>query len=181
MPRKDPESRREYAREYARSHADEARKRAREYYETHKDDPEFKRKLQERSLAWKRENPERVLEARRVRRRERMATDPSFVEATRAAKRRAAAKKIPAIKGLVAERKSAGCLCCPETELACLDFHHLNPAEKSFQITPYQLVHKSLESISAEIDKCVVLCANCHRKFHAGVITLQVAALSHQI
>lgn len=62
------------------------------------------------------------------------------------------------------------CICCGEDEPACLDFHHLDPNEKDFTVT--QSMNRKWESILAEIQKCVVLCANCHRKVHANLITL---------
>jgi hypothetical protein len=55
----------------------------------------------------------------------------------------------------------------------CLDFHHADPAEKD--IDPAQAVSLkgwSIDRIRAEIAKCAVLCANCHRKAHAGRLTL---------
>lgn len=44
------------------------------------------------------------------------------------------------------------------------DFHHLEPNEKDFTIAKSR---KSFESIKNELDKCVLLCANCHRIRHA--------------
>ena len=64
--------------------------------------------------------------------------------------------------------KSVGCLICKEAEPVALDFHHLDPTKKDG--TPFQQhsVKKALE----EAAKCVILCANCHRKVHAGLIVL---------
>lgn len=62
------------------------------------------------------------------------------------------------------------CICCGEDEPACLDFHHLDPNEKDFQIAGSQ--QRSWTKILAEIEKCVVLCSNCHRKVHADLICL---------
>ena len=57
------------------------------------------------------------------------------------------------------------CSVCPEHHPACLDFHHIDPSKKKWAIA--QMVHKiSLKSLKDEIAKCVVLCANCHRKKH---------------
>lgn len=53
--------------------------------------------------------------------------------------------------------------------MVCYDFHHLNPAEKDFQIA---LKIRSWKQIVAEAKKCCMLCVICHRKFHAGFITL---------
>lgn len=45
-----------------------------------------------------------------------------------------------------------------------LDLHHLNSQEKINSIA--HLAHRKLEKIVGEINKCVVLCAICHRRFH---------------
>ena len=44
------------------------------------------------------------------------------------------------------------------------DFHHIDPSQKDFAISKNTLV---FEKIKNELDKCIVLCANCHRKVHA--------------
>lgn len=63
------------------------------------------------------------------------------------------------------------CIICGEKEPICLDFHHINPEEKSFTIAKHQSLGK--EKLLAEIKKCVCLCSNCHRKVHAGIINLE--------
>lgn len=63
------------------------------------------------------------------------------------------------------------CLICGEKESVCLDFHHIDPKEKSFTIGKHQSLGK--EKLLAEIKKCVCLCSNCHRKVHAGIINLK--------
>lgn len=71
------------------------------------------------------------------------------------------------------EYKKGGCIICGEKELVCLDFHHLDSSEKDFDIGK-QFHIKQFSKIEEEIKKCVVLCANCHRKVHANIIKLQV-------
>jgi uncharacterized OB-fold protein len=44
------------------------------------------------------------------------------------------------------------------------DFHHLDPTRKDVQFTV--LRRRSWEAITQELDKCVLLCANCHRIRH---------------
>lgn len=63
------------------------------------------------------------------------------------------------------------CLICGETEPICLDFHHKDPDEKDFTIGKHR--NKSKENLLKEIEKCVCVCANCHRKIHAGIINLK--------
>jgi hypothetical protein len=64
--------------------------------------------------------------------------------------------------------KSSGCCICQEKTLQCLDFHHINPNDKEHQIS--NMIAFSLENILIEIQKCVIVCANCHRKIHYGLI-----------
>lgn len=48
---------------------------------------------------------------------------------------------------------------------AALEFHHKNPDEKEFGIA-YKGYTKSLEECKKEVDKCILVCANCHREIH---------------
>ena len=45
-----------------------------------------------------------------------------------------------------------------------LEFHHRNPLEKDFVWTKLRL--KSWDKVTLELDKCDLLCANCHREEH---------------
>lgn len=60
--------------------------------------------------------------------------------------------------------KSKGCILCPEKDICCLDFHHVNPEEKDLSICRAKQNGWSNERMLREIRKCVVLCSNCHRK-----------------
>ncbi len=68
-------------------------------------------------------------------------------------------------------KETLECTVCGENHAPCLDFHHLDPSEKDFNISQ-KVKDMSLERIKLEIEKCVVLCANCHRKVHSGFISL---------
>ncbi len=48
-----------------------------------------------------------------------------------------------------------------------LEFHHVNPKEKDFTISKVRSL--SLDGIKDELDKCIILCSNCHRERHAGL------------
>ncbi len=61
-------------------------------------------------------------------------------------------------------KKTHSCALCGEVEVACLLFHHREPALKCFAVSHYS--SHSIESIIEEIAKCQVLCANCHAKLH---------------
>lgn len=58
------------------------------------------------------------------------------------------------------------CERCPENNPACLDFHHDDPTIKDFEVSALINATYSIKKILEEIDKCRVLCANCHRKLH---------------
>jgi transcription elongation factor Elf1 len=58
------------------------------------------------------------------------------------------------------------CLECGENHISCLDFHHTDRNSKEFNISSLLFSTYSIETIKKEIEKCVVLCANCHRKLH---------------
>lgn len=51
---------------------------------------------------------------------------------------------------------------------ACFDFHHTNPEEKDFNITTYLRYYSKIpDKIIKEIDKCELVCSNCHRLIHS--------------
>ncbi len=64
-------------------------------------------------------------------------------------------------------RAEKGCERCGEKHPACLDFHHRDETTKLFNISlAGSRGKKTVEQMQAEIDKCAVLCSNCHRKLH---------------
>lgn len=57
------------------------------------------------------------------------------------------------------------CVRCGSTETECLEFHHRDPATKSYAISKRWRT-TSLKTLIIELEKCDVLCSNCHRKEH---------------
>jgi len=57
------------------------------------------------------------------------------------------------------------CSQCGENHPATLDFHHTDPSQKDATVSSL-ITLGNKKRILDEIEKCVVLCANCHRKFH---------------
>src|SRR5689334_10107757 len=58
------------------------------------------------------------------------------------------------------------CSRCPETHPATLDFHHKNPRRKIATVSFMVLNGWSLDRVKKEVEKCEIMCANCHRKEH---------------
>lgn len=50
--------------------------------------------------------------------------------------------------------------------VSALEFHHINPNEKEFTFSRGMVF--SYKRLVDEVDKCMLLCANCHREIHAG-------------
>ena len=63
------------------------------------------------------------------------------------------------------EYKGNKCSRCEQTyPYPVYEFHHRNPLEKDFDWN--KLKKRTIESIEFELDKCDMLCANCHRIVH---------------
>lgn len=72
--------------------------------------------------------------------------------------RRNVKKKLIKYKGGKCEK------CGYNKEIPCAyDFHHKGNENKDFNITAKT---KSFETLKNEVDKCLLLCANCHREIH---------------
>lgn len=50
--------------------------------------------------------------------------------------------------------------------ISALDFHHIDPTTKEFQLDIRHLSNTNIDKLKNEVDKCSLLCANCHREIH---------------
>jgi hypothetical protein len=59
-----------------------------------------------------------------------------------------------------------GCceICGYNKSIAALEFHHIDPEEKD--IDYLKLKNRSWEKLKTEIDKCMLVCSNCHKELH---------------
>ena len=68
---------------------------------------------------------------------------------------------------LLIQQKGGRCQRCGyDRNGAALAFHHLNPATKSFGIDLRKCSNTSRELLTAEAQKCLLLCPNCHAEIH---------------
>jgi hypothetical protein len=79
------------------------------------------------------------------------------------------AKKYKEIKAKLLEIK--GVFCCERCgygeDFASLDFHHRNSEKKDFALgNAYKFITKFMDKICEEIEKCDVICKNCHAVEH---------------
>ena len=93
--------------------------------------------------------------------KERYANDEKRREAIKAVHK----NQVEYIKKYVQDiKKHSKCAICDENRWYVLDFHHVG--EKDFTISQKIKEGCSLETIKKEIEKCIILCANCHREVH---------------
>jgi hypothetical protein len=90
------------------------------------------------------------------------------------AKRKAAAQAKRTRRLAWVNGKKKACVVCGESFNRCLEFHHVNPSKKAFEVSSRIRIYREdrFLELKKEIRKCVVLCANCHKKLHAGAIAL---------
>lgn len=58
------------------------------------------------------------------------------------------------------------CMCGYKKNYAALEFHHVNPSEKSFQLDARRLSNTAMDVIMEESKKCILVCSNCHKEIH---------------
>lgn len=83
------------------------------------------------------------------------------------------AMKRKALKDFIdAYKVSIGCARCSYSEFGTsLQFHHLDPESKDDRVSNMIAGVKSLSEIQKEIDKCIILCGNCHAGVHGNLIS----------
>ena len=73
------------------------------------------------------------------------------------------------LKKMAIEYKGGCCQECGyDKAKTALEFHHLDPKKKDFGISSKGHT-RSWEKIKEELDKCILLCSNCHREIHEGL------------
>ena len=71
-----------------------------------------------------------------------------------------------AFKQKCIEYKGGACVKCGYNKCAAaLDFHHMDPTQKDISIA--RMRHTRFdERVMKELDKCILVCSNCHREIH---------------
>ena len=73
------------------------------------------------------------------------------------------------IKWFKEYKQTLSCEACDESREWVLDFHHKNPNEKDFQISGKSI---SWDKIKNELEKCILVCSNCHQEIHTNLIDI---------
>ncbi len=71
------------------------------------------------------------------------------------------------VRKMALEYKGGKCeVCGYDRCIYALEFHHLNSSKKDFAISSKGYT-RSWNRVKEELDKCILICANCHRELHA--------------
>lgn len=65
-------------------------------------------------------------------------------------------------------------ICGYNKNLAALTFHHTDPTMKSFKLDMRTLSNRTYQAVLAEIDKCILVCHNCHAELHHPHLNLDL-------
>jgi len=85
---------------------------------------------------------------------------------------KAVAKRRRKIKLLAIDYKGGKCQICGYNKYpGALDLHHTNSKDKKFGIGDKGYT-RSWNKIKSELDKCILICANCHREIESGITQL---------
>lgn len=71
----------------------------------------------------------------------------------------------------VAHKGGKCCICGYHKYIGALDLHHIDSKTKKFGIGDKGYT-RSWDIIKREVDKCILVCANCHREIEAGITQL---------
>ena len=78
-----------------------------------------------------------------------------------------------AVKAKCIKEKGGKCIVCGfDKFLSALDFHHKDSNSKTDNVAHLFTRNLAFETILKEIEKCVVVCANCHRGLHSNELVL---------
>jgi 5-methylcytosine-specific restriction endonuclease McrA len=84
--------------------------------------------------------------------------------------KKAVSKRRKNIKAMAIALKGGKCQFCGYDRCAAaLEFHHLDPQAKGFGLALKGLT-RSWERTQKELEKCVLICSNCHKEIHAGLL-----------
>ncbi len=168
MPYKDPEKRREASRRSAAKH----RAKRQAYHYQWYSDPKNRQKKSDYTAAYH-QRPG-VLEKKREKNQEHYQQNKDLYK-SRALKRRTERIAFTDQVALHYSCQNVNCQWKGEFQPHQLAFHHLDPATKVIEVA--KMGSHSYDKIVKEINKCVVLCRNCHADVHCGDLTVDSSLL----
>lgn len=84
-------------------------------------------------------------------------------------------KRMIKFKQACVDHKGGSCQICGYCRcLRSMDFHHIDPSKKDFAISDMRFGYNVTEVVKKELDKCVLVCRNCHGEVHEGLVDCPV-------
>lgn len=86
--------------------------------------------------------------------------------------KKAVIKRRRKVRDMALEYKGGKCCICGYSKSKrALSFHHVDQSQKDFGISDRGFT-RSWEKTRAELDKCILVCMNCHMEIHDGITQL---------
>lgn len=105
-------------------------------------------------------------------RRHKYSTEQERRDAKRKSNIESVKRRRSKLKDLAIEYKGGKCVICGYDKCKeSLQFHHVDPSKKEFGISEGGRC-RSWERIKYELDKCLLVCSNCHGEIHANLIDI---------
>jgi hypothetical protein len=80
-------------------------------------------------------------------------------------------KKQKELKQKCVDIKGGKCVFCGYNKyVGSMDFHHIDPNKKEYSISDLRTY--SFDKLKVELDKCILVCRNCHGELHGGLINI---------
>jgi hypothetical protein len=90
-------------------------------------------------------------------------------------------KRTQTVRTKLVELVGNSCWLCGYNRcLNAIDFHHIDPRNKVYNIGIEKLTHLSWDVAISEMRKCVRLCSNCHKEVHSGIIDKEIINSVHE-
>jgi hypothetical protein len=70
------------------------------------------------------------------------------------------------VETYIDKKQASVCNVCGMTNWKCIEFHHVNGEDKLFNISSILNGGFNKQELLDELNKCITVCANCHRKIH---------------
>lgn len=77
-------------------------------------------------------------------------------------------------------KKEIGCVICRYNKcIAALHFHHLNPSNKSYELSWAKNKQLCKSKLMIEMRKCIIVCANCHYEIEHKQLNIMHVHINH--
>ena len=165
------EKKKEYLKKYYKKNEKKINEKRREYRKNNEEkvrtqDREYYQKNKERILKWQREYYSKNSEKRKKYLTENVDHYKKWRKEHYQKNKEELKKMRIKIKKQLVEYKGGECNKCGYNKsIASLDFHHLN-GKKEFHVSHAITKNIEFDKLKIETDKCMLLCANCHRELH---------------